>query len=115
MLVSPFTEALGKMEHVPIVSAAIAYDDPETGEVIYLVMHQAIYIKEVDNLLLCPMQMRVDDVRVEEIPKSLTENQTDLMHAISFPSDDFIIPLFLKGVTSYFTCRKPANDEWENF
>jgi hypothetical protein len=33
--VSPFTEALGSsMDHVSIVSAAIAYDNPETREVI---------------------------------------------------------------------------------
>jgi hypothetical protein len=44
-MVSPFTEALGTMDHVPIVSAAVVeYDDPETGEVICLVIHQAIYI-----------------------------------------------------------------------
>jgi hypothetical protein len=102
------------MEHMLIVSAAIAYDDPETGEVICLVIHHSIYFKEVDNLLLCPMQMKVNDLRVGENPKFLIENPTDMMHAISFPTNDYIIPLFLQRVTSYFTCRKPTNMERDN-
>jgi hypothetical protein len=53
--VSPFTKALGQMNHKPIVSGALAYDDPITGEVLLLVIHQAIYIKEITNHLLCPM------------------------------------------------------------
>jgi hypothetical protein len=98
MTVSPFTEALGTMDHVPIVSAAIAYNNPETGEVICLVIYQGIYIEVANNMLPCPMQMKVNDLRaVGKNPKFLTENPTDVTHAISFMTEELIIPLFLHG------------------
>ena len=112
--VAPFTDTLGTLDHRPIVSAAIAHDDHETGEVIILACHQAILIEELDKNLLCPMQMRMNDVRINECPKFLTADPTDLSHAITFPNEDgYTIPLSLNGVTSFFWTRKPTKWEFE--
>ena len=57
------------------------------------------------------------DVKVDETPKFLTENPTDIMHAISGKDADGIqvtIPLSLKGVTSYFLTRKPTKEEFNS-
>ena len=54
------------------VSAAVAYDSPNGGEVIIMVMHQAIYIPGMDHNLVCPMQVRVNGVHLNDIPKFLT-------------------------------------------
>ena len=62
--VTPFLKSLGSVEKVPIVSAAIAYDDAKTGEVIVLVIHQAMHFPEMHYCLLCPMQMRLNDIVV---------------------------------------------------
>ena len=51
------------------VSAALAYDDPETGEVLILVLHQAISIPHMDNNLLSTFQLRLNDVMVNDVPK----------------------------------------------
>jgi hypothetical protein len=65
--VSTFSNSLGTLSHVPIVSAAMAYNDHDTGETIILKMiHQVILIDDMDmNLLLCPMQLRMNDVKVD--------------------------------------------------
>ena len=39
------------------VSAALAYDSPDTGETLILVVHQAIYLPYLPHNLLSPMQL----------------------------------------------------------
>jgi hypothetical protein len=56
------------------VSAALAYDDSRTGEPVILVVHQAIYVPQMQHNLLSCMQLSLNDVTVNEVPKFLTEN-----------------------------------------
>eukprot|EP00978_Attheya_sp_CCMP212_P039979 scaffold213365_cov45-Attheya_sp.AAC.2 len=57
-------------------------------------------------------------VRIDECPKFLHPNPTDTTHAIKFPGvggkDDYVVPLALHRVTSYFPTRKPTDQEWVN-
>jgi hypothetical protein len=43
------------------VSGVVAYDDPQTGRMLHLIINQAIHIPHLDHHLLCPMQCRVND------------------------------------------------------
>jgi hypothetical protein len=45
--VTPFVKSLGTAKRVPIVSAAIAYDDPRSGKVYVLIIHQALYFPDM--------------------------------------------------------------------
>ena len=65
-----------------IVSSAVAYDYLMTGEVFIIEVHQAILIYHLHNNTLCPMQMRMYDVKVNKITKYLTDNTTDQTHSI---------------------------------
>ena len=38
--VSPFLESLGSVNRVPVVNAALAYDDSRSGETVILIFHQ---------------------------------------------------------------------------
>jgi hypothetical protein len=101
------------------VSGVVAYDHPQTGEVLHLVVNQAIHIPHLDHHLLCPMQCRVNDVAVGEVPKFLVPNATDETHALTLTDDDdptqaVHLPLALRGVTSLLNVRKPTLDEWES-
>jgi hypothetical protein len=96
------------------VSGASAYDDPNTGQVIIIILHQAIHVPHLEVNLLCPMQMRVNDVKVSEIPKHLADNPTDKTHALTIEDDDLVIPLSLMGVKSYFNTRKPTHEEFHS-
>jgi hypothetical protein len=80
------------------------------------VFNQAIYAPRLQNSLICPTQVRLNDVKIDELPKFLSADPTDETHAIVLPSDDgmkVIIPLSLHGVTSYFTTFKPTVNEYE--
>ena len=100
------------------VSAALAYDDPFTGETTILLVHQAIYVPELEHNLLSTMQVRLNDVIISETPRFLTDNVTALTHSIAIPTDDpnksYVIPLALHGVTSSFPTRKPTPEEFES-
>ena len=104
-------------EDASTVTAAVAYDN-SLGRTIVLVIHQAIHIPGLQHNLLCPMQMRLNDVRISEIPKFLADEPTNHTHALMIPEtereDELLIPLSLHGVTSYFPTRKPTVAEYEN-
>ena len=99
------------------ISGALAYDNQATGKMTIVVVHQAIHIPTMESNLLCPMQVQMNDVKVDETPKFLAENPPDITHAISSKDADGIqvtIPLSLKGVTSYFLTRKPTEEEFNS-
>ena len=62
-----YDEALGTRVY-PTVTGVVAYTDPLTGRTLHLVINQAIHIPHLDHHLLCPMQCRVNDVTVDEMP-----------------------------------------------
>lgn len=101
-----------------IVDAAIKYRARDTGDDMIIVVNQAILIPEVDHCLLCPMQCRMNGVRVSETPKFLCENPTNSDHAISLldplTEDPIVIPLMLQGVVSYFEYSTPTAAEVED-
>jgi hypothetical protein len=77
----------------------MTYDDHETSKTIILKVHQALFIEEIQTNLLCAMQMRMNDVRVDEAPKFLMDDPTDQSHALTFMnSNSYIIPLSLEGL-----------------
>ena len=84
-----------------------------TGEAFIIEFHQAILIYHLHNNILCPMQIRMYEVKVNEIPKYLTENPTDQTHSIVMhgKGETIMIPLHLHGFTLYFTSRKPTMEE----
>jgi len=63
------------------------------------------------------MQLRLNDVTVNDVPRFLTEKPTPLTHALVIPTDDFddpyVIPMSLHGVSSTFPTRKPTVEEYE--
>ena len=98
-----------------IVDAIVGYTNPYTGATRYLEVNQAILIPGLKHNLLCPLQLRVNEVGVREIPKFLLDDPTDEDHAITIVDGDekFIIPLQINGVTSCFYTFKPTTHEYE--
>jgi hypothetical protein len=66
--VTPFIKSLRGIQKVLIITAAIAYDDPISGNVYILFIHQELYFPEMKRCLLCPMQLRLNDVVLNEQP-----------------------------------------------
>ena len=59
------------------VSAAVAWDHPQTGQVYLLVVHHNIEVPNLPNHLLSPMQCCMNGVSVNDIPKFLAESPDD--------------------------------------
>jgi len=106
----------GKPKTFRIVDAVIGYEHPVTGDDIMVVINQAIHIPGLKHNLICPMQLRMNDVLVNEVPKFLCKKPDDTDHAILIPRTDddrLCIPLSLEGVTSYFHSFKPTSEQYE--
>jgi hypothetical protein len=68
--VSGFAESMTPLQDIPIVKAALAYDMPETGEVIVLIINQALYFGDaLSNVLLNPNQLQLNNITVDYVPK----------------------------------------------
>jgi hypothetical protein len=116
--VSGFEASLGSLT-LPIITGAVAYGHSVTSKVYILVFHQAIHCCSTANHLLCPMQCRVNDVIINDVPKICLRNPDDLAHSIQVddpmnPDVKLHIPLLLCGVTSCFNVRCPSAAEFEN-
>jgi hypothetical protein len=112
--VSAFSEQLETMQGIPIVTAATAVDDPATGITTILIIGQALYLEDkVNNTLLCPNQLRAYGINVDDTPIHLAPKDKPSTHSIHSPDENFTIPLYLKGVFSYFPSRTPMIEELE--
>ena len=103
----------------PTISGAIAYDQTISGKVYMFVYNQAIHCPILTSHLMCPIQSQMAEVIINDIPKLLEEDPDDKTHAIIVDdplnlNETLIIPLSLKGVTIYFTSRKPKASEYED-
>ena len=68
---------------------------------------------------MCTTQSRMVGVSINELPKFLAEDPYKKAHAIIVndplkPNKPLIIPLVLKGVTSYFPSSNPRESEYED-
>jgi hypothetical protein len=113
-----YAKCLGRKTY-QTVSGVVAYDDPWTGRTLHLIINQAINIPHLDHHLLCPMQCRVNDMTVNDLPKFLAANPTDQTHALTITDPDnplqlVILPLTLRGVTSLFNVRTVTINEFNS-
>ncbi len=73
--VHPFSSELERLDKVPIVTVALAYDCPVTMTTYVLFFPQALYIKELDHHLLSTAQLRHNQIVVNETPLLHLPNQ----------------------------------------
>ena len=105
-------------QSLQIVSAALAYYGPKSGEVTILVLNKAINVPHPEHNLVSPFQMRLNDVKVNDTPRLLTERPTDKTHTLIVPGafgieDELVIPLEVHGVSSVFPTWKPTTHEYD--
>jgi hypothetical protein len=113
-----YDESLGSKTY-QTVSGVVAYDDPQTGRTLHLIINQAIHIPHLDHHLLCPMQCHVNDMTVNDLPKFLVANPTDQTHELTITDPDnplqpVILPLTLRGVTLLLNVRTVTINEFNS-
>ena len=107
--------ALGSVSK-PILSGAFKYTTPTSGQSFILVVHQAVFIDTMLHSLLCPMQMRENDIILNECPKSMMENPSEEHHSLVATTDTnetLRIPFQLRGVTSTILVTTPTAAEYQ--
>jgi hypothetical protein len=112
-----YDSTVAQRDDCKTVSGVVAYDHPD-GTVYYLVFHQAILIPQMTVSLISSMQLRDNDIMVNDEPKHMVLNPTNDHHCIMVNeaagrSTTLCIPLLLHGITSYFPTRKPTREEYE--
>ncbi len=113
-----YDESLGSKTY-QTVSGVVAYDDPQTGRTLHLIINQAIHIPHLDHHLLCPMQCCVNDMTVKDLPKFLAADPTDQTHALALtdpnnPLQLVILPLTLRGVMLLLNVRSTTINEFNS-
>jgi hypothetical protein len=112
--VTGFASSLGLIDNVPIVTAALAYDCMVTYQTYILIFSQSLYMKELTTHLLCPNQMRSNGIIVNDCPLQYLPNHLRTKESHCIIADDLRIPLFMRGVISYFNVRCPNQQEMDN-
>jgi hypothetical protein len=104
--VSPYTDAYEAIKSVPIVQAATAYDNPETGETSILVLNEAIWMGgKMDHTLVNPNQLRAFELTVQDNPYA------EAPIFISTEDMEFTMPLSSKGTILGVATRTPTDQE----
>ena len=116
MTVSGYDPQLGSREF-KTVSAVLEYTHPLTGQIYHLVIHQAIQIPNLDHHLLSPMQCRVNDITINDVPKFLMKTPTPdshsiVAHDINNPLTPLVMPFYIDGVTSWLPVSRPSPEDW---
>jgi hypothetical protein len=105
-----FSKSLQAIQDVPIVKAAVAYYDANTGETYILIINQALYFgDQLPNMLLNQNQTRSHGLIVDDCPRHLSGGKSS--HSITV--ENLNIPLKLFGIMSYFDIRTPTIKELE--
>ncbi len=101
--VSPYTDTYDPIKAVPIVQAATAVDNQETGETTILILNEAIWLGEqMDHTLVNPNQLRAFGIKVQDNPF----DQAPLFLATE--DSEFSLPLECKGTIIGVTTRTPT-------
>jgi hypothetical protein len=106
----------GETQSLRIVSAAMGYTIPESGQTLLLIAHQSIVSPSLNQNLLSTMQMRLHNVILNETQKLQSLNPTKLSHSISVRGDNvedvLLIPLELHDEVLCFPTFKPTQLEF---
>jgi hypothetical protein len=107
--VVPFTNNYEPMKDIPIVLAATAWLNEETGETVILYFHQILwYGKRLSNSLLNPNQ-------IHHYGCSLCDDVMDKNRAFGIDVDgEFTIPFQMSGTNVFFKSHVPSWWEMDN-
>jgi hypothetical protein len=103
------------LANIPIVQAAAAYTDPDSGKTYILIINEALYMGDtMTRSYMNPNQMQHFGLVVNVIQKHLLPSPNDELHSIYVTSPNLQIPLQLKGVLSYVPIRYPSDYKLQN-
>jgi hypothetical protein len=104
--VAPYTDAYESIKSVPIVQAGTAWDNPETGETVILILNEAIWMADkLEHTLVNPNQLRAFGISVQDNPFS------DAPIYIATEDSEDVLPLTCSGTILMANTRTPTDKE----
>ena len=104
----------GKLNKTPVVDAMVHFQCPFSHREYILIIHNALYVPELQHNLIPPFLLREAGIIVNECPKIQTDHPSIEDHSLYFEEDDLRIHLGLQGIFSYFSTKYPTPDEIQN-
>jgi hypothetical protein len=106
--VSPFTDEYESMKDAPVITAATAWTNDNSGETFILLFHQVLwYGNKLSHSLVNPNQIR-------HFGHGLCDDVTDTNRFFGIETEDVSIPFTMKGTNIFFETRVPTMWEMDN-
>jgi hypothetical protein len=109
--VASFLSSFGTKDQVPIITAAIAYDDSITAQAYILIIYQVLYVgTKLGHNLINPFQCQLNEVQINECAQILTSRPDDTTHSIYSTKEEVKQPLVWLNIimSYYFQSRQPT-------
>ena len=114
VLVSVFTDRLGKTIQVEVVKVVVNYECERTGLIYLLILCNRLNVLNMESYLIHPVLIRLNGIKVDKYPKVLSKFPNETNYSIFMEDMNLQIPLRLDEVISYLPYRPPAKDELMN-
>jgi hypothetical protein len=113
--VQAFSNECNSLQKVPIVDAAIAYDDIYSGKTYILLMKNVLYVQTMERNLIPPFILRKAGLIVNDVPRiNCGKELNDESHCIIERDVGMKIRLSLRGIFSGFNSRELSQTEVDN-
>ena len=108
--VSPFQGPA--IQNVHMINGIVAVDK-EDGQGGYILQLNSFldFTSSMDHSLLCPMQARLNNVRIDDVPKKLSPSSTQSMQF----EDGAQIPIYFKGPIPFIHTRYPTDEDMNSY
>ena len=108
--VSPFTGP--PLTNVGMINGIVAVDREDGQGGFILEFNNALdFTNSMEHSLLCPMQARINQVVIEDAPRSLVPTSSQ---SLTFPTDEYI-PIHFHGPIPFFHMRYPTQYDMDNY
>ena len=108
--VNAFAKECGVLQ-IPIIDAAIVFEDPYNGNIYFVEMRNALYVESMDHHLIPPFIMREAGLIVNDVAKIHCKRHTQEDHSIINQDSKLHIRLRLDIIFSSFPTRKPSDED----
>lgn len=107
-----FSDSQPTLNDLPVVNTLYAYDDPASGEVIFLEINHCIYLGLKNNdAITCPNQIRTHGVHVVDQPNAILP---DVKNTQCLIVKGKTLPLKMRGPLSFLPVRCLTTSEVKN-
>ena len=98
------------IKNISLANGIVAIDK-EDGQPGYILELNGFldFTSSLEHSLLCPMQARVNDIQIDDVPKSMSTHSTQSI----ILTDEARIPIYFHGPIPYIHIRYPTDEDME--